>query len=44
MIAVGFALVLLVQLRSRSRSYLYRINQIPNGVWRNYLSSSRRHN
>jgi uncharacterized repeat protein (TIGR02543 family) len=44
MIAVGFALVLLVQLRSRSRSYLYRINQIPNGVWKNYLSSSRRHN
>jgi len=44
MIAIGFALVLLVELRSRSQSYLYKINQIPNGVWRNYLSSSRRHN
>ena len=43
-ITVGLALLLLVELRSRSQSYLYKINQIPNGVWRNYLSSSRRHN
>jgi uncharacterized repeat protein (TIGR02543 family) len=44
MITVGLALLLLVELRSRSQSYLYRINQLPNGVWKNYLSSSRRHN
>jgi uncharacterized repeat protein (TIGR02543 family) len=44
MITVGLALLLLVELRSRSQSYLYKINQLPNGVWKNYLSSSRRHN
>jgi uncharacterized repeat protein (TIGR02543 family) len=44
MIVVGFALILIVELRARSQSYLYRINQLPNGVWRNYLGSSRRHN
>lgn len=44
MITAGLALLLLVELRSRSQSYLYKINQLPNGVWKNYLSSSRRHN
>jgi uncharacterized repeat protein (TIGR02543 family) len=44
MIVVGFALILIVELRARSQSYLYRINQLPSGVWRNYLGSSRRHN
>ena len=44
MILVGFALILIVELRVRSQSYLYRINQLSNGVWRNYLGSSRRHN
>jgi uncharacterized repeat protein (TIGR02543 family) len=44
MITVGLALLLLVELRSRSQNYLYKINQLPNGVWKNYLSSSRRHN
>ena len=44
MITVGLALLLLVELRIRSRSYLYKINQLPNGVWKNYLSPYRRHN
>jgi uncharacterized repeat protein (TIGR02543 family) len=44
MFFVGFALILIVELRVRSQSYLYRINQLSNGVWRNYLGSSRRHN
>ena len=44
MITVGLALLLLVELRSRSQSYLYKINQLPNGVWKNYLSPYRRHN
>lgn len=43
-IAIGLALLLLVELRIRSQGYLYRINQLPSGVWRNFLSNSRRHN
>jgi uncharacterized repeat protein (TIGR02543 family) len=43
MVAGGLVLLLLVQLRVRSLSYLHSINNLPNGAWTNYLSS-RRHN
>ena len=43
MIFGGLALLLMVELRIRSQSYIYKINKIPSGAWRNYLGS-RGHN
>jgi uncharacterized repeat protein (TIGR02543 family) len=42
MIASGLALLLLVQLRIRSQSYLYAMNNLSNSAWRNYLRSGGR--
>lgn len=42
MITSGLALLLLVQLRIRSQSYLYAMNNLSNSAWRNYLRSGGR--
>jgi uncharacterized repeat protein (TIGR02543 family) len=40
MITTGLGLLLVVQLRTRSQSYIYSINQLSKSAWKNYLSSS----
>lgn len=39
MITTGLGLLLVVQLRTRSQSYIYSINQLSKSAWKNYLSS-----
>ena len=39
MITGGLALLAIVQLRIRSQSYLYAMNNLSNSAWRNYLRS-----
>jgi uncharacterized repeat protein (TIGR02543 family) len=43
MITIGIALLLFVQLRMRSQSYIYAMNNLSNSAWKNYLSSRGRH-
>lgn len=42
MITGGLALLLMVQLRIRSQSYIYAMNNLSNSAWKNYLSSGGR--
>jgi uncharacterized repeat protein (TIGR02543 family) len=39
MITAGLGLLLIVQLRIRSQSYVYAINQLSKSAWKNYFSS-----
>jgi len=39
MITAGFGLLLIVQLRTRSQSYIYAMNQLSKSAWKNYLST-----